>query len=145
MFPDVVGCGLLRSLVRGKQNFDDNDILGVGRDTIAAVGFCYLWRGCVSTSQSRLQVSDEEEGWGLTHIVAGAQRVDRLSVDVWRSQLAIDEHGECLEHTCQDVESGRDGAGVDEGIFEVGIAREELRLQEASIGDILEEGHVYAV
>lgn len=84
-------------------------------------------------------------GPGLTHIVAGAQRVDCLGVDVWRSQLSFDEHRECLEYSCQNVKSGRDGAGVNEGVFEVGIACEELRLQEARIGDVLEDGHVHAV
>lgn len=82
---------------------------------------------------------------GSTHIIAGAQRVDRLSVDVWRSQLAIDKLRGSLEYSCQDVKSGRDGTGVDKGIFEVGVAREELRLQEARIGDTLEEGHVHTV
>lgn len=84
-------------------------------------------------------------GAAVTHVVAGTQRVDRFGVDVWRPELAVDQDGQGLVDGGQDVKPRDNGAGVDEGIFEGGVARDQLRLQEARVGDLFEEGDVHAV
>lgn len=43
------------------------------------------------------------------------------------------------------MEPGDDARGVDEGVLEVGVAGEQLGLEEGRVGDVLEEGDVYYV
>lgn len=66
-------------------------------------------------------------------------------MDVGRLQLSIQEHGECLVGGGEDLQPGDDGCRVDEGVLEVGVAGEELRLQVPRVGDALEKGDVDAV
>lgn len=146
MLPDVLGGGRLGLLGGGEEDLDDDDILDVGRDAVTAVGFRDLVNTscCQHISKAGYQCGKGRRG-RVTHVVASTQRIDCLSVDIWRPQLAVDKDRQGLEDSSQNVQAGGDGAGVDEGIFKVGVAREQLRLQEACVGDVLEEGDVHAV
>lgn len=66
-------------------------------------------------------------------------------MDVGRLEPPIQEHGERLVGGGEDLQPGDDGRRVDEGVLEVGVAREELRLQVPRVRDALEEGDVDAV
>lgn len=66
-------------------------------------------------------------------------------MDVGRPEFPTGEDGECLVGGGEDVQARDDGGGVDESVLEVRVAREELRLQEPRVGDVLEEGDVHAV
>lgn len=80
-----------------------------------------------------------------THVVAGRQGNDGLGVDVGRAQPAVEQDGQGLVGGGEEVAARDDGGGVDEGVLEVGVAGEQLRLQERGVGHVLEEGHVGAV
>lgn len=66
-------------------------------------------------------------------------------MDVWRLQSSFQEDRDCLVCGGEDLQPGDDGCRVDEGVLEVGVAGEELRLQVPRVGDALEEGDVDAV
>lgn len=66
-------------------------------------------------------------------------------MDIWRLEPPVQEHGECLVGGGEDLQPGDDGGRVDEGVLEVGVAGQKLRLQVPRVGDALEEGDVDAV
>lgn len=66
-------------------------------------------------------------------------------MDVGGPQLSPDEHGQRLVDGGEEVQARDDGGGVDEGVLEVGVAGEELRLEEARVGNVAEQGDVHAV
>lgn len=63
---------------------------------------------------------------------------------VGRLQPAVDEERHGLVHRGEDVQSRDDGGRVDEGIFEFGVAGEQLGLKIASVSHVPIECHVHA-
>ena len=76
----------------------------------------------------------------MAYVIAGAQAQDHLAVHIGRRQLVRLEIYQGAEDRAQELLAREDGGGVDEGVFEVGVAREQLRLQEVDVLDVAEEG-----
>lgn len=61
-------------------------------------------------------------------------------MDVGRLEGTAKLRREGLERGCKDVVPRYDNRGVNEGIFELGVAGEELGMQELGVLDVAEQG-----
>jgi hypothetical protein len=66
-------------------------------------------------------------------------------VNVGRLERAVEHYGKGLVHRGKKVQAREEGRGVDEGIFEVAVPRQELRLEISGVGHISEQTHIHPV
>lgn len=64
---------------------------------------------------------------------------------IWRPQVSFHRAIDCVPDSCEEMGARDNGRSIDKGVFEFGVAGNQLSLEKGSVGYVAKQSSVYPV